>query len=260
MPDQPYPVAELIVTLNARLEKECELEAKRLDLHAKMMEQEKHRLETYLQEERARFQAYMDNHNTTFGRYMSERATSEKSMIWLLRLTVGGILLLAGIRLAEMVGCWGADMPANPTINFTVVEEGWSRWRLPDGTIVRAKFVLQKVRALQDGNSFHLDVLPHVFVLSDALEISANPPRKIYSQEEVKRNVVGHQLIPTPIELAPSRYELGNGGHMSIQTNVTAARRTKLVAPDGEPIYDVTIRADVEVNLPDGFFPTPGTQ
>jgi len=149
-------------------------------------------------------------------------------------------------------------------VDFEVVREGWSRYRLEDETILKSKFVLISVameknymeimerakteKGLKIGFSFNSQ---NVIGVEAPMRLRGEPDTKTCTIEELRSSIVEEDLdfeIQTEIW---NVYKLKNGITVKVRNAPISISRTSKFDSRGLPIYLVDWTADVKVKLPE---------
>jgi len=145
-------------------------------------------------------------------------------------------------------------------MDFEVLSEPWSRYQLSDGTMLRLRFLLQKLRrgfgvpgqpGLQAAN-----ISAQTIVVSEAPQnLRGNPGRPI-PQEEFDRHVE-EEVSFRPVSTGPSIYRFEGTRVLTVDYAPTRVRRLDANGPDGDRQYVVETAASVSVVTLPPVLPSP---
>lgn len=138
-------------------------------------------------------------------------------------------------------------------LSFDILKEPWNVYRLGDGTILKARFILHKIRAESEPSGVTKAVLGQSpFLVAEVPDQLYGPPgsRDDYSSEEVDAALVDADVKVEPVKEDSSIYLLENQTILSAKVTVTRVGRTSLYGRDGEPRYKIETKAEIR------FFPT----
>ena len=148
-------------------------------------------------------------------------------------------------------------------VDFEVVREGWNRYRLEDGTILKTKFVLISVtmeknykkimerakteKGLKMGFGFKSQ---NVIGVEAHMRLRGESDTKTYTIGELRSSIVKEDLdfeVQTEIW---NVYKLKNGITIKVRNSPINVSRTSKFDNRGLPIYLVDWTADVKMRLP----------
>ena len=129
---------------------------------------------------------------------------------------------------------------AGEYVDFDIVSEPWSTWRLSDGSRLRAKFVLLKVREKGAGV---FEFGSQLLTVVEPTHIMATPPTSPPSQSDVHASVEPISISFKPISRGIVKYRIKGKHVLQVELELTRVRRTTLYNVDGERIYLVDTHA-----------------
>ena len=127
-------------------------------------------------------------------------------------------------------------------IDFEVLREPWNKYELEDGSYIKSKYVLTKIRISEPDESGRVKIsidgrtITVTYNVPDSLK--GEPSVKRYAPEELQSAIekeVGYKIVSEEW----NEYIAENGMKIRIKDNVTRIHRTKLKDRNGDPIYFV---------------------
>lgn len=124
-------------------------------------------------------------------------------------------------------------------VNYKILRENWNGYKLKDGSIILVKYVLVKLRIVEeneaamrmDFNSNNvIGVLAHPNLLGE-------PGDREYEIDELDESVIDEDIDFSAIDESWNEYELEDGKKLSLKLVLTMASRTDKYDSHGEPIY-----------------------
>lgn len=134
-------------------------------------------------------------------------------------------------------------------LDFDVLSEPWSKFRLSDGSRLRLKFVLLKIRSIKlerIENKRAASFGSQVITVIEAPKKFRGPPGVPLNPGEVADHVeasVGFRAMST----GPSVYRFDQDHTMVVNILPTKVQRTDAYAPDGDRIYQVETTAQIAI-------------
>jgi len=157
-------------------------------------------------------------------------------------------------------------------IPFKVERELWTRYKLEDTTILKAKIVLVNVKmntrlveALkkQQENKEKVSIGMHVqvhnvFGVEVPPSLRGPPDTKTYSPNELAGSVVQEDLEFERLDPTTwiSIYELEDKTKLKVQHTLIDVSKTSRYDASGDPVYLVSSSADIKVIVPQKYRPT----
>jgi hypothetical protein len=148
-------------------------------------------------------------------------------------------------------------------VDFEAVREGWNRYKLEDGSILKTKFVLisaimeknfkeimeraKTEKGLKMGFGFQSH---NVIGVEASVELRGQPDTKTYPLEELRSSIVNEDIDFEVITETWNVYKLENGIVIKVRNAPISVSRTSKFDSRGLPIYLVDSTADVKVTLP----------
>lgn len=127
-------------------------------------------------------------------------------------------------------------------IDFSIAHEGFSRYRLEDGSIVLAKMMVAKfysiIKETPETRGKYYSSTSLILTTICPKELRGKPTEPIPDANKIPKE----ELIPMKFEqeFAPwNQYELADGTTIFTQTIVMEVHRTSFFAQDGDPMYIV---------------------
>ena len=139
-------------------------------------------------------------------------------------------------------------------IDFKATHEDWSEYKLEDGAIFRARFVLIKVLDTGQydewGNPIYdINSTNAVGVLVPE-NLRGEPSKKKYSLTELEESIVKEDMKFETIKEGWNTYELENGVKISVKLVLVSISRTNKFDSRGEPIYIYNVQPIIKVKIP----------
>ena len=143
---------------------------------------------------------------------------------------------------------------------FDIAQEPWCRYRLEDGTILKAKFVLTKVGKVYSGTN------PSGAQITGQTILAPEVPKKLHGPRgtplpvaEVQKYIDKASMPFRVLEERPCIYILGVGRILNVQLSLANVARTSLFDQEGQPQYLVTHNQLMMVSgVPPSAAATPG--
>jgi hypothetical protein len=128
-------------------------------------------------------------------------------------------------------------------IDFRVGSELYSRYRLEDGTILLAKFVVTKFYLIPDiepGAEIHYNFTSSFVLTCICPEYLRGKPSVPIPTLEELRTRTDSMVVKAMIENEPwNYYDLADGTGFFTKIRVTGVKRTRIIGGEGDPIYVV---------------------
>jgi hypothetical protein len=140
-------------------------------------------------------------------------------------------------------------------IDFKATHEDWSEYKLADGTILKARFVLIKVvdegEYDEHGNPVYgINSINAVGVLVPE-KLRGEPSETKYSRSELEASIVDEDIEFEKIKEGWNTYELENGAKISVKLVLVSVSRTNKFDSRGEPIYIFNIQPLMKGKIPE---------
>jgi len=138
-------------------------------------------------------------------------------------------------------------------VRFTVSREEWAEFELPDGTILRAKFVLTTVlREKAAIGEYSIKSNNVVGLIVPEKYLGEPVVAKSYTTEEVAAAVEEDWVdgIKTKTPDQWNVYALDDGAIVSVKLELLGAGRTSLYDPKGERVYTYNLQPIVKIKIP----------
>lgn len=147
-------------------------------------------------------------------------------------------------------------------IDFKATHEDWSEYKLKDGGILRARFILIKVfdegEYDEHGNPVYgINSINAVGVLVPE-KLRGNPSKEKYDRSELEKSIVEEDMEFEKIKEGWNTYELENGAKISIKLVLVSVSRTNKFDSKGEPIYIFNIQPLMKGKIPEELKKKPG--
>lgn len=147
--------------------------------------------------------------------------------------------------------------------DFEVVREGWNKYKLEDGSILKSKFVLihiimeknykeiiEKAKT-KKGLTIKLALQSrNVVGVESPMKLRGEPDTKTYTTRELRSFIAKEDLDFETLTERWNIYKLENGITVKIRNAPIRISRTSKFDSQGLPIYLIDSTADVKVTLP----------
>lgn len=143
-------------------------------------------------------------------------------------------------------------------LSFEVIGEPWSRFRLSDGSLLKLRWLLLKMRAIKvDPSEGHraASFSSQLLTVIETPRKFRGPPGAPLAPDQIASHIE-EEVKVTPLSSSPSVYRFDEGRTMVVNVAPTKVFRTDAVGPDGERIYQVETLAQVGI-LGGVSVPTP---
>ena len=147
-------------------------------------------------------------------------------------------------------------------VDFKVLREDWSDYRLADGTILKARLVVTKVVRTDEHDPATGEPL-YVFSRATALSTICGkelkgPPSSMPSPQEMKASIT--EVVDFESTEKAEKwnvYSLADGSELRVKLEVTKVSKTSLFDDMGDPVYFVVSENIVRVRSPQNLFVKP---
>ncbi|MHA1222155.1 MAG: hypothetical protein ACTSP3_02605 [Candidatus Heimdallarchaeaceae archaeon] len=139
----------------------------------------------------------------------------------------------------------------NSYIDFVIVNEPWNEYQLEDGTILKFRVILKRIRKEKKSekqSNYIIDSHNLLVILKVPSHLMGEPddtPKKIE-----KKNFVKDVNFSVKQE-DWNDYMLSDGTRLRIKASVVTVYRTDLYDKNGEPIYHVESTIQTMIKLPE---------
>lgn len=139
-------------------------------------------------------------------------------------------------------------------IDFKTTHEDWSVYKLKDGSILKARFILIKVldegEYDERGNPIYgINSINAVGVLVPE-KLRGEPSKERYSRSELEESIVEEDMEFDRIKEGWNTYELENGAKISVKLVLVSVSRTNKFDSMGEPIYIFNVQPLMKGKIP----------
>lgn len=140
-------------------------------------------------------------------------------------------------------------------VNFKTRHEDSSVYKISDGTILKARFILIKVldEGIYDeiGNPVYGINSNNVVSIFIPDNLWGNPSKQLYSRKELEDTIIEEDMAFDKIKEGWNTYELDNGAIISIKLVLASISRTNKFNQKGEPIYLYNVQLITKSKMPD---------
>lgn len=127
-------------------------------------------------------------------------------------------------------------------LDFDVVKEPWNKYELADGTIVKIKAVVMRVRKQQTTEAGKTTVNYNFDLQTLAVSISEEkgaPDTRVYTPADLQGAVVKSDIRYTTVSEEWNEYVTDDGARIRLKVTLTRVSKTSLFDKNGDPIYVV---------------------
>lgn len=152
--------------------------------------------------------------------------------------------------------------------DFSTEREEWNKYRLADGTLLRAKlvvsgfmmeesldeFVKKARRKGKSGQKLKLGLLfrsANVFAIESQPELRGPEDTKTYSVKELRALITKEDIDFETVRATWNFYILENGIRVKARISPTSISRTSKFDKSGMPIHVIDFGLDLKINLPE---------
>jgi hypothetical protein len=135
-------------------------------------------------------------------------------------------------------------------LDFIVIKEGWSEYKLENGSVVRVRHILQKVIKEESGLSINATTTVSVF---SPPELKGSPSLKAYIPQELESSIVEENLEFETIKEDWNEYELEDKTKLYVKPVLTVISKTDKYDSYGEPLYLTQVHPLTKVIPRKGF-------
>lgn len=153
-------------------------------------------------------------------------------------------------------------------VDFKTEREEWNKYRLADGTLMRAKFgiagftmeesldkfVARARRKTKPGQKIGLGLGLNsitLYAVESPPKLRGSPDSKVYPVEELRASIVKKEIDFDTVRATWNSYVLENGIRVKARISLISAGRTSKFDKMGMPVYLVSSGADIKVNMPE---------
>jgi hypothetical protein len=152
--------------------------------------------------------------------------------------------------------------PLGEVVDFKILREDWSNYRLADGTILKARLVVTKVIRTDQHDPTTGEPM-YVFSRATALSTISGkelrgPPSSMPSPQEMQASITGLVDFESADKAEKwNVYSLSDGSELRVKLEVTKISKTSLFDDMGDPVYFVVSENIVRVWSPPNLFVKP---
>jgi len=156
--------------------------------------------------------------------------------------------------------------PTAKFIGFEIKKEDWDKYKLADGSSLKARFILTGVlmdRTIDEIRRMLKEVAPNevpkigfglrshsLFATEPPQNLRGTPSGRRYSMEELRNSIVKEDIDFETLKSTWNSYQLENGISLKCRLSPTIISRTDKFDEGGMPIYIIDSTADVKVTMP----------
>lgn len=137
-------------------------------------------------------------------------------------------------------------------IDFEVVRESWNKYELHDNSILKSKYVLQrlfKTQGTDNKSNFQIEgQILTVILTPDTLKGPVDD--HVYSPEELSASIVNDDVRYTTLAEEWNEYIADDATKIKIKTIVSHVRKTSKFDKNGDPVYIVDNSALIQTRPP----------
>lgn len=148
-------------------------------------------------------------------------------------------------------------------IDFTINREGWNKYRVSDGSIIRGRVILtsclmgksleETVKQLKPEEELKLDLVFNprtMFSVESPPNLRGIPDTKTYSQSELNESIIEKDMDFQTMQEIWNLYKLDNGVVLKFRLTLVAVHKTNKFEAGGMPVYTLNPSIDVKIDLP----------
>lgn len=144
-------------------------------------------------------------------------------------------------------------MGSETELTFDVVREPWNVYELEDGSILRTKFILLRVKRKEDpsgqtGYAVKSQTITSVSHIPELL--IGEPAARQYSPKELQASIVEEDVRYTTLTEEWNEYIVEDGARIRVKLTVVKVAKTDKFNNDGEPIYLVLTTSMPQIQPP----------
>ncbi len=134
-------------------------------------------------------------------------------------------------------------------LGFEVLKEPWNLYTLSNGTILKLKYILQKIRLEKAKNGkTSASIAEKTLAVSEAPESLYGPPGRKYSEEEVRAKIIEKNLSFSELEVGENIYRLSDGKMMIVRPRIVRVDKSSLFTESGDPLYNIETQTQVLIS------------
>lgn len=149
-------------------------------------------------------------------------------------------------------------------VNFKAEREEWNLYKIEDGTLLRARFILsgvwldtkleELIEQLEQGQKRKLGLgfrSQNLFTVEPRPEFRGEPDSRNYTPAELQSSIEKEDMDFETIKATWSIYELENKITMKVRLSPVSISRTTKFDNAGLRLYTVSANVDLKIELPD---------
>jgi len=139
------------------------------------------------------------------------------------------------------------DGQDNRFLGFEVLQEPWNIYKLSDETILKVKFVLQKIRIGKNTGGGRVMLANSLLMVVEVPERLRGAPGPSPKMDEINKAIVEPEVGFEIVKESETVYSFSDGGLMKVKTKISHVWKTSLYGPDGDPIYKVETTHEIAI-------------
>lgn len=128
-------------------------------------------------------------------------------------------------------------MPEETEVDFEVIREPWNKYELADGSYIKARFLLIKIK--KRGNAYGLEGENKAVAYHVPEGLKGTPSAENYPPEVLKSSIEIDELSYKTISEEWNEYFLEDGTKIRVKSTISKVSRTNKRDKYGDPIYYV---------------------
>ncbi len=144
-----------------------------------------------------------------------------------------------------------AKAPSAKFEDFTIQKEDWNVYRLSDGTILKLRQLLVKVRSepteMPGEATLQMDMSNLLMATFSPKELKGPPSSRQYSPQDLAASIVEKDIKHVPLREVTNEYSTSTGIKLLLQLASINVSKTDKFDATGEPIYVVNAQISIQV-------------
>jgi len=129
-------------------------------------------------------------------------------------------------------------------LDFEIVREPWNRYSLKDGSYVKSRYILTKVKRMEptqrgEKHSYGAEGQTVTVITNVPENLKGPPSTRAYSPEELSSSIVVDEVEYNILSEEWNEYVVEDGTKIRIKDTVTKVSRTNKCDQGGNPVYIV---------------------
>jgi hypothetical protein len=144
-------------------------------------------------------------------------------------------------------------------LDFEVVKEPWNKYNLIDGSNLKMKYILLKVKRTipEKGKPSYAIKSQNIVEAYNVPENLRGPPAKVALPPEELKSAKKQEIGFSTLFEEWGEYLVEDGTRIRAKLTMVEVFRTERTNPDGEPIYIVNNGVTINIRVPKNLLPLP---